>query len=364
MSIKINIGPIHPSTHGAVRFVADVEGDTIKGVELHIGFLHRGVEKLLENRTYMQSPAYMEKLDYVAPLPWDDLYVSAVEKAVKHEVKPDAQLARMILLEFQRIASHLIWLGTMCNDLGQMYTMFMWTFRDRAKIIRFMENVAGSRMFYVNLRIGGLAQPLIPTFKNDAYELCDYLEDKIKEYPSVLDSSPVFMERMKNVGILRKHEAIEYGVSGPVLRASGVEYDVRKAFPYYFYDKMKFIVPIGRTGDNYDRYYVRYIEMLQSIKIIRQALDLLPDNPDVVGMPTKLIMPPAAKEVVVEHRELPKGEGIIYMVPDTQKPYRISLRAPSFINFYAVEKIAKNIKFADLFSIFGNFDILIAEMDR
>lgn len=362
--MRINVGPIHPSTHGVLRLVVDVDGDTVKNVEPHIGFLHRGVEKLMENRMYMQSPSYVEKLDYVAPLSWDDLYVAAVEQATGIQCKERAQYARVVMLEFQRIASHLLWLGTFVNDVGQLFTLFMWCFRERAMILKLLEDLSGSRMFYVNLRLGGLYQDLPSDFKERSYALTDYLEGKIMEYPDILDANPVFLERTKGIGVLSREDAIDYGVSGPVLRASGVEEDTRKSNPYYTYDKAKFKIPTGSRGDSYDRYKVRYEEMLQSIKIIRDTLDLMPDKGDALGLPIKLIGPNAKPAPVMISRELPRGEGMIYMIPDKQKPYRISMRSPAFINLAALPKMSENCKFADLFPTLGSIDIVLAELDR
>jgi NADH-quinone oxidoreductase subunit D len=363
-TMSINIGTVHPSTHGVLRLVVDVDGDIIKRVEPHIGFLHRGVEKLMETRMYMQNPSYTEKLDYVAPLSWDDLYVSTVEQALGIAVKEKAQYLRVILLEFQRIASHLLWLGTFSNDNGQFYTMFMWTFRERAKILKLMQDVSGGRMFYLNLRLGGFKSALPEDFAKRAYDLTDYLEGKILRYPEMLDDNPVFMERTKGIGVLTTADAIDYGVSGPVLRASGIEEDVRKNAPYYVYDKIRFNVPVGSHGDCFDRYRIRYEEMLESIKIIRQALDAMPEKGDLIGMPVKLIGPSANPDPVMTTRELPRGEGMIYMIPDKQRPYRISLRAPTFINLAALPKMAEGFKFADLFPTLGSIDIILAELDR
>ena len=361
--MRINVGPIHPGTHGVLRLVVDVDGDTIKNVEPHIGFLHRGVEKLMETRMYMQNPSYTEKLDYIAPLSWDDLYVSAVEKALGIPVKEPALYERVILLEFQRIASHLLWLGTFANDLGQLFTIFMWCFRDRAAVLKLLEDVSGSRMFYVNIRLGGFNKNPPEDFSQRAYALCDYLESKISEYPDVLDADSIFMERTKDIGILSKKDAIASGVSGPVLRASGVEEDARKSHPYYIYDKIRFRVPVKTNGDSYARYRVRYEEMIESIKIIRRTLDIMPSG-DATGMPIRLIGPSAKPDVVIVQEELPRGEGIIYMVPDKQRPYRISLRSPAFINLSVLPKISENHRFADLFSIVGSLDVVFAEIDR
>jgi NADH-quinone oxidoreductase subunit D len=362
--MSINVGPVHPSTHGVLRLVVDVDGDTIRKVEPHIGFLHRGVEKLMETKTYMQNPSYTEKLDYVAPLSWDDLYVSAVEQALGIEVKESAQYLRVILLEFQRIASHLLWLGTFANDNGQFYTLFMWTFRERAKILKLMQDVSGGRMFYLNLRLGGFKSELPADFEKRAYELTDYLEEKILGYPDILDNNPIFVQRTRGVGVLTSSDAIEYGVTGPVLRASGIDEDVRKSSPYYIYDKIRFETPTGSHGDCFDRYRVRYEEMLQSIKIIRQALDSMPKGGDLIGKPVKLIGPSAKPDPVMTMRELPRGEGMVYMIPDKQRPYRVSLRAPTFINLAALPKMVEGSKFADLFPTLGSMDIILAELDR
>ena len=364
MSItRINVGPIHPSTHGVLRIVVDLDGDEIVSAEPHIGFLHRGVEKLMETRMYMVNPPYVEKLDYAAPMGWGDLYVAVVEKALGAEVKERAKYARTILLEFQRIASHLLWLGTFVNDMGQFFTLFMWCFRERAKILKFLENVTGGRMFYVNMRVGGLNRDLPDDFSRRAYELTDYLEEQILQYKDVTESNGVFMERTRGIGKLSKEDAIAYGTTGPVLRGSGVDEDVRKSNPYYVYDRIKFRVQVFGSGDVYARYMVRYYEMLESINIIRQALGDMPDG-DVKGAPIRLIGAPAKANEVIESRELARGEGQIYMIPDKQKPYRISLRSPAFSNLAVLPMLVKGEKFADLFPILGSLDVVMAEIDR
>jgi NADH-quinone oxidoreductase subunit D len=362
--MQINVGPIHPSTHGVLRLVVDLDGDTVKRVEPHIGFLHRGVEKLVETRLYMQSPSYMEKLDYVAPLAWDELFVSAVEKATGTQVKERAQYARMVLLEFQRIASHLLWLGTFCNDMGQMFTAFMWAFRDRARVIKFLEDVAGSRMFYVNLRLGGLDRDLPPDFKQEGLELADYIEDRVHDYRTLLEDNPIFIERTRGVGVLKLDDAIALGVSGPVLRGSGLREDTRRSKPYYFYSKVKFSVPVQSRADSLARYRVRMEEILESVKIVKQVLNMMPEKGDVRGLPIKLLGPNANPDPVLISRELPRGEGLIYMIPDKQKPYRISLRSPAFANLSALSKLCEGVKFADIFTILGSLDIVLAEIDR
>ncbi len=367
MSImRINIGPIHPSTHGLLRLIVDVDGDTIENIDTRIGFLHRGVEKLLENRIYMQSPPFMEKIDYVAPMSWDELFVASVEQATGTEVKEGAQYIRMILLEFQRIASHLLWMGTFLNDLGQMFTIFMWTFRERAAVLKLLEDVAEGRMFYVNFRVGGMKSQPPSDFADRAYKLVDYLESQVSEYKDLIDNNPVFMQRTKHIGVLKRKDAIEYGVSGPVLRGSGVYEDIRKSKPYYKFDKIKFSVPTMVNGDVYDRYKVRYEEIFESIKIIRQCLQAYEslENKDVLGLKIKLVGPNAKPDPVLVSRELPRGEGMIYMVPEPQKPYRAAFRSPSFSNLFALKKIAVGSKFADLFAILGSLDIVMPDIDK
>ncbi|MGA3020891.1 MAG: NADH-quinone oxidoreductase subunit D [Candidatus Micrarchaeales archaeon] len=360
---RINIGPVHPSTHGVLRLVVDVDGDTVLNVEPHVGFLHRGVEKLVENRMYMQSPPYMEKLDYIAPISYDEAYVAVVEKALGIEVKERAMYVRTILLELQRIASHLLWLGTMANDIGQFFTVFMWTFRDRDMVLRLLEEVAGARMFYVNMRLGGLTHDLPEGFNDKTLETLKYIEKRIEVYRSYLEKNPIFIERMKGVGILSRDDAMELGVTGPVLRGSGFSYDVRMNEPYYVYDKLNF-EPQFRSGcDCFARYRVRLLEMRESIRLIRNALRLIPEG-DAIGMQTRLILPSAKNRISIISRELPRGECLMYLVADPQRPYRLSIRAPTFINLAAFKEIVKGCRVADLFAILGSLDIEMGDVDR
>ncbi|MDE1822725.1 MAG: NADH-quinone oxidoreductase subunit D [Candidatus Micrarchaeota archaeon] len=361
---RINIGPVHPSTHGVLRLVVDLDGDMIERVETHIGFLHRGVEKLVETRMYMQSPAYMEKLDYVAPLSYDEAYVAVVEKALGIEVKERAQYARVILLELQRIASHLLWLGTMCNDLGQMFTVFMWSFKDRDMVLKLLEEASGNRMFYVNVRLGGLQRELPPDFEAQTLEVMDYMEKRTAEYERYIERNPVFMERMKGVGVLSSKDAKDLGVTGPVLRASGVEYDVRKNNPYYVYENLHFSMKSQEKGDNFSRYRVRIMEIKESIRLIREAFGRMPASGDMAGMPIRLRSPEPVNKVSKLSRELPRGECLMYMVADPQKPYRLSIRSPSFINLAALSHIAKGQRLADLFAILGSLDLVMGCVDR
>jgi len=360
---RINIGPVHPSTHGVLQLVVDLDGDTIERVDPHIGYLHRGVEKLTETRMYMQNPPYMEKLDYLAPMSYDEAYVAAVENALGIEVKERAMYIRVILLELQRIASHLFFIGTIGNDLGQMFTLFMWAYMDRDKVLDLLQEAAGSRMFYVNMRLGGMLSDLPPDFEERTLETLDYIGKRIKEYESFIEKNPVFHERMKNIGILPPEKALDLGVTGPVLRASGVQYDVRKNSPYYVYDKLHFEIKILTKGDNFARYKLRLLEMRESIRLIKEAFKMMPAG-DALGMPVKLRSPPTKNRISCVSREAPKGEVMMYLVADDQKPYRLSIRSPNFINLMAIMHMAKGIRTADLFATLGTLDLVMGCVDR
>ena len=360
---RINIGPVHPSTHGVLRLVVDLNGDTIEHIEPHIGFLHRGVEKLVETRTYMQNIPYMEKLDYIAPMSFGDLYMSTVEGALGVEVSETAQYARMILLELQRVASHLLWLGTMCNDLGQMFTGFMWAFRDRDKVLRLIEQATGQRMFYVNMRPGGLVSELPANFRENAFRVTGEVEKSLKTYTAMLEKNPLFMERMKGVGVLSREDAKNLGVTGPVLRASGITHDVRKDNPYYMYKKLNFVAKSQTAGDNFARYKVRMLEIMESTHLVRDSLRRIPAS-GAQGMQVRLILPSAKNRISQSSRELPRGEGMMYMVADSQKPYRLSIRSPNFINLAALSHITKGYRLADLFAILGSLDIVMGDVDK
>ncbi len=363
MITRINIGPVHPSTHGVLRLVVGLDGDTVKEVEPHIGFLHRGVEKLVETRMYMQSPPYMEKLDYIAPLSYDEAYVAAVEAALGVEVGERAAYVRLIQLELQRIASHLFFLGALCNDMGQMFTTFMWGFEDRDRVLALLEEATGQRMFYVNMRVGGVTMELPPDFSESCLSFLTYFEKRIGQYESYLEKNPVFMERMKGVGVLSADEARALGVAGPVLRASGIDYDVRAARPYYAYKKLNFSSVTALKGDNFARYKVRMLEMRESVRLIRAALLSMPEG-SALGATTKLIGPAAKNRTVSVSRELPRGECMMYMVADPQRPYRLSIRDPSFINLAALPYLAREQRLADLFAIMGSLDLVMACVDR
>lgn len=360
---SISIGPVHSGAHGFLKLDVDVDGDIVRKVEPRIGMQHRGVEKLLETRLYMQSPSYMERLDYLAPLSWDNLFVSAVEKATRTEVKERAKYARMILLEFERMASHLFWLGSFCNGM-KIPIAVEGALADREMIIRFLERVAGSKVFYTNLRLGGLDRDLPREFRQKSFDLADYMEDRVHEYRTLLEGDSVFLEKTRNVGVLKPMDARDGGVTGPVLRGSGIAEDVRKSKPYYHYDKIDFTVPVQTRADCLGRYRIRIEELWESTRIVRQVLEKMPQTGDVKGLPISTSGPDAIREPVLISRELPRGEGLIYLVPGKQKPERVSLRSPSFANLSAVSKACEGAKLSDVHTILGSFDIVISEVDR
>ncbi len=363
METKINIGPVHPATHGVLRLVVTLDGDTIKRVEPYIGYLHRGVEKLVETRMFMQSPSYMEKLDYVAPMSYDELYVSTIEAAMGIEVKERAKYLRMILLELQRIASHLLWLATTANDVGQWFTIYMWAFADRDRVLKLLEEATGARMFYVNMRLGGLNRDVPEQFGENAIKLMEYLDKRLPDYESFLEGNPVFLERMRGVGILKKSDAVKYGATGPVLRGSGIDYDARSNHSYYLYKELNFYASFETKGDCLARYKVRIKEIKTSINLVMSAVNKMPKG-DALGMPIKLINPePKNKEVLVR-RELPRGESLMYLVADKQRPYRLGIRSPTFVNLSLTQHLPIGARIADLFPILASLDPVMGDSDR
>ncbi len=360
---RINIGPIHPGTHGVTRLVVDLDGDTIVNVEPHIGFLHRGVEKLAETRMYMQNPPYMEKLDYVAPMSADDLYVSTVEAALGIQVKERAKYIRTILLEIQRIASHLLWVGMITNDLGQMFTGFMWAFRDRELFLRLLQEATGQRMFYVNTRLGGVLRDFPSGFEEHVLGTLDHLDKRLVDYHRFIDRNPIFKERMKGVGVLKTEDAKALGVTGHVLRGSGVQYDVRSSNPYYVYNELNFKPQVQNGCDNLARYTVRMLELKESARLIRYAFQKMPAG-DALGQPVKLVAPKVQNKVVTVARECPRGEELMYLVAGDQKPYRLAIRSPTFINLAALNQMVRGHRLADLYPTFGTLDLVMGDVDR
>ncbi len=359
--IVINMGPQHPSTHGVFRVILKLDGETVIGSECVVGYLHRGVEKIAENRTYIQFAPYTDRMDYVAAVSNGMGYCEAVEKLQGAEVPPRAKYVRTILAELQRLASHLLWLGTHALDIGAMTPLF-YTFREREEILKIFENYCGARLTTHAFRIGGLQYEVYDGFEDQIRKFCDDFEKKIDEYEQLLTLNRIWIGRTKGVGVLTAADAIALGVSGPVLRGSGVKWDLRKAQPYEAYDELDFEIPVGEKGDTYDRYLVRLEEMRQSRRIVRQAVDRLPTGP-IAGRVPRVLKPPPGE--VYHSIESPKGELGYYVVSDgTTHPYRVRIRPPSFINLQALDKMIRGHLIADVVAVIGTIDIVMGEVDR
>ena len=359
--LLLNMGPQHPATHGVLRVKLKLDGERVLGSECIIGYLHRGVEKIAENRTYAQFAPYTDRMDYVAAVTNGMGYVEAVEKLLGVEIPPRAQYTRMILAELQRLASHLLWLGTHALDLGAMTPVF-YTFREREEILKIFEKYCGARLTTHAFRIGGLQYDLYDVFEQDCLKFCDYLPPKIDEYEQLLTKNRIWIDRTRGVGVLSAEDAVAYGVTGPVLRGSGVKWDIRKAQPYEAYDKVEFEVPTGTHGDTYDRYIVRIQEMHQSVRIIRQCVERLAPGP-IFGKVGKVIKPPVGE--VYHSIEAPKGELGYFVVSDgSTNPYRVRVRPPSFVNLEALDIMIRGHLVADVVAVIGTLDIVLGEVDR
>lgn len=359
--LVLNMGPQHPSTHGVLRVILKLDGEKVLGTECVIGYLHRGVEKIAENRTYVQFNPYVDRMDYVAAVSNGLGYCLAVEKLLNTEAPPRAQYIRVILTELNRIASHQLWLGTHALDIGAITPLF-YTFRDREEILKIFEKYCGARLTTHAFRIGGTQYETYEGFEKECLEFCDFLLPKIDEYETLLSTNRIWVERTKGVGYISGKDAIALGVTGPVLRASGVRWDLRKAQPYSGYDKFDFEIPIGLNGDTYDRYIVRIQEMRQSVRIIRQAVEGLPTGPIMAKIP-KVLKPPVGE--VYHSIEAPKGELGYFIVSDgSTQPYRIRVRPPSFVNLQALDVMVRGSLVADVVAVIGTLDIVLGEVDR
>jgi len=382
----LNVGPQHPSTHGVLRLVVELEGETILRITPHIGYLHRAIEKLCETKTYLQCIPLTDRLDYLAPLSNNLGFVLAVEKLFGLTVPRRAQYLRVIMAELTRISSHLIWLGTHAMDIGAI-TMFLYTFREREATYDLFDLAHGARMNVSYMRVGGLARDVPEDFVKRLRAFVRELPERIDEYETLLTKNRIWLNRTRGVGVLSASDAIALGVSGPNLRASGVAWDMRKACPYSAYDEFNFNIPTGANGDVYDRYLVRLTEMRESARIIEQALDALPEGPIAIE-DAKIVFPPRDllskdMESLIHHFmlvaegfsppegecyvsiEAPKGELGFYVVSDGgPRPYRVKVRAPSFVNLQAISKMAEGRLIADLVAIIGSIDIVLGEIDR
>ena len=359
--MELNFGPQHPSTHGVLRIVLKVDGEKIVDAIPDIGYLHRGTEKLFETETYPMAIPHTDRMDYVAAATSNHAYCLTVEKLLGVEVPRRAQLIRVILDELQRLSSHLVWLGTSGIDLGAV-TPFWYCFREREQILDFFEEYCGARLTLNCMRIGGLPFDLTPGWVEAVGAFIDDFPGKIDDYETLLTDNRIWKKRTVGIGVISAEECIEWGLTGPVIRGSGVEWDLRRAQPYECYDELDFVVPTGTNGDTYDRYLVRIAEMRQSAKIIRQCLDRLEPG-EIKGKVPRVIKPVA--EEVYASIESPKGEIGFYLVSNgTNKPYRLHVRPPSLINLQALPRLARGHLVSDLVALIGTVDIVLGEVDR
>ncbi|HBY63628.1 MAG TPA: NADH-quinone oxidoreductase subunit D [Solibacterales bacterium] len=359
--LVINMGPQHPSTHGVLRVILKLDGEKVNGTECVIGYLHRGVEKIAENRTWAQFAPYVDRMDYVAAVSNGLGYCLAVEKLLNVEAPPRAQAIRVILTELNRIASHLLWLGTHALDVGAITPLF-YVMREREYCLEIFEKYCGARLTTHAFRIGGCLYEIYEDFEKDVRAFCDLFLPKVDEYEELLTGNRMWVSRLQNVGILTADQCKAYGVTGPLIRAAGVEWDLRKAQPYSGYEKYDFKIPTRQNGDTYDRYIVRMEEMRQSVRILRQAVEGIPEGPIMAKVP-KVIKPPVGEAYV--SIEAPKGELGYYVVSDGGlNPYRVRVRPPSFVNLQALEPMCKGALVADVVAIIGTIDIVLGEVDR
>jgi len=384
--MTVNMGPQHPATHGVLRLLLELDGEYIVKTTPIIGHLHRGVEKLAEERTYHQFIPFTDRLDYTAGMNNNLAYVMAVEKLLGIEVPKRAQYIRVVLAELQRIAAHLIWLGTHALDIGAMTVLF-YTFRERETVINILEHVSGARLTPSYMRIGGLAADVPENFETLVMDFVEKFPEYIDGYETLLTENPIWLQRTKGVGILSKEDALSFGVTGPVLRGSGVKWDIRRKFPYSSYEDFDFEIPVGTVGDVYDRYKVRLEEMRQSNRIIKQAITNMPSG-DVIADDPKISLPPKENvykdiDALIRHfkiassgfevpegevffsAENPKGELGFYVVSDgSNMPFRIKIRNPSYFNLAALPKMIEGCLIADVVTVIGSIDIVLGEIDK
>jgi NADH-quinone oxidoreductase subunit D len=360
--LVLNMGPQHPSTHGVLRVVLRLDGERVVGSDIVIGYLHRGIEKLCEHRDWAQIVLITDRMDYVAAASNNLGYCETVEKLMSLEVPRRARYIRTIMVELQRIASHCLWLGTHAMDLGAM-TVFLYAFRERELVLDLFEEYCGARLTYNAMRIGGLPLDIPTGWDRKLREFCNVFETKVPEYEELLTQNRIWLERTRGIGVISGADAIAIGLTGPALRGSGVARDVRKAEPYAAYDELEFDVPVGSAGDTYDRYLVRVEEFRQSIRIIRQALDGLPEGP-IIGKVPRLIKPPAGE--TYHAIESPKGELGYFIVSDGKSnvPYRFRVRPPSFCNLQALPRLIQGHLVSDVVALIGSIDIVVGEVDR
>lgn len=385
-NIAINFGPQHPAAHGVLRLILEMDGEVITRADPHIGLLHRGTEKLIEYKTYLQAVPYFDRLDYVSPMAQEHCFAIAVEKLLQCEIPIRAKYIRVLFCEITRILNHLLSITTHALDIGAM-TPLLWMFEEREKMMEFYERASGARMHASYIRPGGVANDLPKGLLKDIEHFIKSFHDKIDDIETVLTENRIFKQRLVGIGVVTPKEALDYGFSGPMIRASGVAWDLRRSQPYEIYNELDFKIPVGKNGDCYDRYLVRMEEMRQSIKIIEQCLDKMPEG-EIKTQDPKISPPKRSEmkksmEALINHFKLytegytvpagetyvavesPKGEFGVYLVSDgSNRPYRCHIRAPGFAHLQGLDFMSRGHMLADVVTNIGTLDIVFGEVDR
>lgn len=385
-NFNINFGPQHPAAHGVLRMVLELDGEIVERVDPHIGLLHRGTEKLIEAKTYLQALPYFDRLDYVAPMNQEHAYSMAVERLLGLEVPRRAQFIRVLYSEIGRILSHMLNVTTQAMDVGAL-TPPLWGFEEREKLMIFYERACGARMHAAYVRPGGVHQDLPPQLLEDIYNFCDPCGQVLDDLEGLLTENRIFKQRNVDIGIVTREEALEWGFSGVMVRGSGMAWDLRRSQPYEVYSELDFEIPIGKNGDCYDRYLIRMEEMRQSLRIMKQCIEMIPGGPvhtkDGKAFPPRRAEMKRSMEALIHHFKLytegyhvpagevyaaveaPKGEFGVYLVADgSNKPYRCKIRAPGFAHLQAMDHLSKGHMLADVSAVLGSLDIVFGEVDR
>ncbi|GIP35557.1 NADH-quinone oxidoreductase subunit D [Paenibacillus sp. J2TS4] len=359
--LLLNVGPQHPSTHGVFRIVVKLDGEIIKEADPVMGYLHRGTEKLAENLSFTQIIPYTDRMDYVSAMTNNYVLVHTVEKLLQLEIPERAEFLRLIVMELQRVASHLVWWGTYLLDIGAM-SPFLFAFRDREMIINLFNELCGARLTYSYMRVGGVKWDAPEGWIDKVREFVPYMKNKVEEYDQLVSGNEIFLSRIKGIGQYDAETAINYGLSGANLRCTGVKWDLRKDQPYCIYDRFEFDVPVGKNGDCYDRYFVRLEEVRQSLRILEQALEQFPEGGQIMGKAPRVIRAPEGE--VYAGIESPRGEIGCYIVSrGRDKPYRLKFRRPSFVNLQILRKLLIGETMTNLITILGGIDIVVGEVD-
>lgn len=359
--MTLNVGPQHPSTHGVLRLLVTLDGETIKKVDPVVGYLHRGTEKLAEDLNYTQIIPYTDRMDYLAAMTNNYNLVHCVETAMGLEIPERAEYLRVLVMELQRIASHLVWFGTYLLDIGAM-SPFLYAFRDREAILGLFNELCGARLTYNYMRVGGLKWDVPPGWLEKVRDFVPYFKKELEGYHQLVSGNEIFLRRVRDVGSYTADQAINYGLSGVNLRCTGVKWDLRKDEPYSIYDRFEFDVPTATEGDCYARYLLRMEEMRQSIRIVEQAVAQFPSEGEIMAKVPRVIRPPAGE--CFTRIEAPRGEIGTYILSEGKdKPYRLKFRRPSFVNLSILPEILVGENMANMIAVLGSIDIVLGEVD-